>query len=197
MPLKRRTSELKAIALLFFANARPPSALAKCITEYDASRIKRRIYNRYLSFTTHLMSRGRRTYLLLSILSTQSRFQPSRYVKSLLPSPFSVPSPFHGRNERHYPRKFRSLADKNEQNVWARAIALRKKRVALSVRNYVARLDDAFSLIKKIFHNTCTVQAVMSTCKASGFTVSTHTHIQVLISLFHTHELALKTLSTK
>lgn len=106
-----------AFFFFFFANARPPSALAKCITENDASRIKPRIYNRYLSFTTHLMSRGRRTYLLLSILRTQSRFQPSRYVKSLLPSPLSVPSPFHGRNERHYPRKFRSLADKNEQNV--------------------------------------------------------------------------------
>lgn len=129
MPLKRRTSELKAIALLFFANARPPSALAKCITENDASRIKRHIYNRHLSFTTHLMPRGRRTYLLLSILRTQSRFQPSRYVKSLLPSPLSVPSPFHGRNERHYPRKFRSLADKNEQNVRARAIAFKKKTI--------------------------------------------------------------------
>lgn len=52
-------------------------------------------------------------YLLVFIhLEDTISFSPSRYVKSLLPSPLSVPSPFDGRNERHYPRKFRSLADK-------------------------------------------------------------------------------------
>lgn len=65
--------------------------------ENDTSRIERRVYNRYLAFIAQLLSRKRRTYLLLSILKTQSRFQASRYVKSLLPTPLSVPSPFHGR----------------------------------------------------------------------------------------------------
>ena len=52
-------------------------------------------------------------YLLVFIhLEDTISFSPSRYVKSLLPSPLSVPSPFDERNERHYPRKFRSLADK-------------------------------------------------------------------------------------
>ena len=45
-------------------------------------------------------------YLLVFIhLEDTISFSPSRYVKSLLPSPLSVPSPFDGRNERHYPRK--------------------------------------------------------------------------------------------
>lgn len=57
--------------------------------------------------------RLQRMYLLVFIhLEDTISFSPSRYVKSLLPSPLSVPSPFDGRNERHYPRKFRSLADK-------------------------------------------------------------------------------------
>ena len=54
-----------------------------------------------------------RMYLLVFIhLEDTISVSPSRYVKSLLPSPLSVPSPFDGRNERHYPRKFRSLPDK-------------------------------------------------------------------------------------
>lgn len=57
-------------------------------------------------------------YLLVFIhLEDTILFSPSRYVKSLLPSPLSVPSPFDERNERHYPRKFRSLTDKNEYHV--------------------------------------------------------------------------------
>lgn len=53
-------------------------------------------------------------YLLVFIhLEDTISFSPSRYVKSLLPSLLSVPSPFDVRNERHYPRKFRSsLPDK-------------------------------------------------------------------------------------
>lgn len=52
-------------------------------------------------------------YLLVFIhLEDTIWFSPSRYVKSLLPSLLSVPSPFDVRNERHYPRKFRSLPDK-------------------------------------------------------------------------------------
>lgn len=52
-------------------------------------------------------------YLLVFIhLEDTISFSPSRYVKSLLPSPLSVPSPFDDRNGRHYPRKFRCLLDK-------------------------------------------------------------------------------------
>lgn len=52
------------------------------------------------------------TYSFLSISEEKSAYPSltlSRYVKSLLPSPLSVPSPFDGRNERREPRKFCTL----------------------------------------------------------------------------------------
>ena len=51
-------------------------------------------------------------YLLVFIhLEDTISFSPFRCVKSLLPSPLSVPSPFDVKNERNYTRQIRSLAD--------------------------------------------------------------------------------------
>lgn len=96
--IQSRRPERRFFSLFFFcANARPPSALAKCITK-TTHRASNAAFTTAISpFIAQLLSRKRRTYLLLSILKTQSRFQASRYVKSLLPTPLSVPSPFHGR----------------------------------------------------------------------------------------------------
>lgn len=74
-----------------------------------------RAFNAIFAIKAHLdcFTALQMMYLLVFIhLEDTISFSPSRYVKSLLPSPLSVPSPFDGRNERHYPRKFRSLPDK-------------------------------------------------------------------------------------
>lgn len=145
-----------------FANAKPPTALAKFIMKTT-----HRVSNAAFTINTLLDAfiALEMMYLLVFIhLEYTISFSPSRYVKSLLPTPLSVPSPSEGRNERHYPRKFRSPADKNEYNVWARETLVYMWNSA-SFRNYVVKdFQHVLSLIK-IFHSAFTGQIHLSNTK--------------------------------
>lgn len=125
-----------------FANAKPPTALAKFLMETT-----HRASNAALTINTlpdGFAALGMMYLLVFIHLEHTISFSPSRYVKSLLPTPLSVPSPSDGRNERHYPRKFRSPADKNT------SIVSRLVCNSASVRNHVVKdFQHVLSLMKK------------------------------------------------
>ena len=98
---------------------------AICSQRIDVESMKNTL-SRFLTNTTYRVSNAivkdssfasvssiKIIYLLVFIhLEDTISLSASCYVKSLLPSPLSVPSPSDVRNERHYARKFRSESHK-------------------------------------------------------------------------------------